>query len=192
MFRTRRTMAPRGADEVTDARSARAAAVTADAPARSALSFDAFYRRDRDGLHRAVAFAVGDHALAGDAVDEAMARAYQHWTRVGDHDDPAGWVYRVAVNWARSAWRRARHLAVGAVGSAADPAAPELQEPPDPALWAAVAALPAGQRDALVLRFVLDWPHERIASALHITPGTARSRVTRGLQRLRADLEVRT
>lgn len=163
--------------------------MTTDVPPRAVLAFEAFYRRERDGLRRAVAFAVGDHGLAGEAVDEAMARAYQRWTRIGGYDDPAGWVYRVAVNWARSGWRRARRLVVGAVP---ETTATPPHDLPDPALWAAVASLPPGQRDALVLRFVLDWPHERIASALDITTGTARSRVTRGLQRLRTDLEVGT
>lgn len=174
---------------MTDGGTTRAAAVTGAVPSRVAVPFESFYRGDREGLRRAVAFAIGDHALAGEAVDEAMTRAYQRWTRVGGYDDPAGWVYRVAVNWARSRWRRARRLVAI---PAPESAAARPSDLPDPALWAAVAALPDGQRDAIVLRFVLDWPHERIAAALDITPGSARSRVTRGLQRLRADLEVGT
>lgn len=149
-------------------------------------SFEAFYRRDRDGLHRALAFALGDPRLAGEAVDEAMARAFERWSRIGGYEDPAGWVYRVALNRGRSVWRRTRRLVPGRVPDRG------LRDPerPDPALWAAVAALPEAQRDAIVLRFVLDWPHDRIAVALDIATSTARSRVTRGLQRLREELEA--
>lgn len=155
-------------------------------PVAAASSFEAFHVGERDRLLRALALALGDVDLAGEAVDEAMARAYQRWATVGGYEDPAGWVYRVATNWARSVWRRSRRVAPGrppeVASSAGDPV------PSDPALWAAVAALPAGQRDTVVLRFVLDWSHERIATATGVTPGTARSRLSRGLETLRAQL----
>lgn len=164
----------------TSTRSAAAARTVRTSP-----RFEDFYVRDRAGLHRALSFALGDPQLAGEAVDEAMTRAYQRWDRISRYDDPAGWVYRVGLNWGRSAWRRAGRVRPGPVPDDARAGA----ELPDPELWAAVARLPEGQRDAIVLRFVLDWPHERIARALGITASSARSRVTRALQQLRSDLE---
>ena len=62
----------------------------------------------RDRLYRAVALAVGDVGLASDAIDEAMTRAFIHWDRIGAYSSPEGWVYRVAMNVARSALRRSR------------------------------------------------------------------------------------
>ncbi|MBW3620060.1 MAG: sigma-70 family RNA polymerase sigma factor [Actinobacteria bacterium] len=165
----------------TSTRRTGAPAHVADAP-----SFESFYRGERDGLHRALTFAVGDHRLAGEVVDEAMVRAYERWSRIGRYDDPAGWVYRVAMNRARSLWRRSRWVRPG------DP--PDRERPvaelPDPELWAAVAALPRGQRDAVVLRFVLDWSYDRIGEALGVATSTARSRVARALPMLREDLEA--
>lgn len=161
--------------------------VKARAPSTPAApGFEAFHAVERDRLLGALAFALGDVVLAGEAVDEAMARAYQRWATVGRYEDPAGWVYRVATNWARSVWRRSQWIASGPLPDVPSPSGGSTL--PDPHLWAAVAALPDGQRDTVVLRFVLDWSHERIATALGVTPGTARSRLSRGLEALRAQL----
>jgi DNA-directed RNA polymerase specialized sigma24 family protein len=49
----------------------------------------------------------------------------------------------------------------------------------------ALAALPAGQRAVLVLRFFEDLDVESTAAALGITTGTVKSQTSRGLDRLR-------
>ena len=69
-------------------------------------SFEAFYRSTRPRIFRAIALALGDSDLALDATEEAMTRAAEQWREVGGFDNPAGWVYRVALNWARSRLRR--------------------------------------------------------------------------------------
>lgn len=149
-------------------------------------SFEDFYAHEQRDLYRALAFSLGDAALAAEAVDEAMARAYARWRKVGAYDNPAGWVYRVALNWARNRFRSRRRISDAGVPDVGrhDP------EPVDPALWRAVASLPVAQRDVVVLRFQLDWSLERIASSLEIPVGTVKSRLNRGLERLRNDLEV--
>lgn len=53
-----------------------------------------------------VTLAVGDTALASEAVDEAMPLAPERWSKVGHYDRPAGWVFRVAINWATSRHRK--------------------------------------------------------------------------------------
>jgi len=67
--------------------------------------FSRFYAASRDELCAAVTMTLGDRQLAVDAVDEALARAAERWGQVAVKDRPAGWVYRVAINWATS-WRR--------------------------------------------------------------------------------------
>jgi RNA polymerase sigma-70 factor (ECF subfamily) len=71
-------------------------------------SFEAFYGAEVDRLYRALAVTLGDHHVGREAVDEAMARACARWRIVGGYDQPGGWVYRVALNWARSRWRKVR------------------------------------------------------------------------------------
>lgn len=149
--------------------------------------FEGFYRSERPGLYRALALTLGDPDLAAEAVDEAMARAYQRWRRVCGYDNPAGWVYRVGLNWAISRSRkRGRVVTVAAVHDergCTDPA------PPDDDLTAAVAALPDKQRQVVVLRYHLDWSIDKIGAALALPAGTVKSRLHRGLAALRENLE---
>lgn len=154
----------------------------------SAPDFEAFYRSERSGLYRALALTLGDADLAREAVDEAMVRAFPRWGRLRSYDNPAGWVYRVALNWATSRLRgRRRSVTVPDVGDR--PGGREPQ-PPDDRLSRAVAGLPEHQRAAVVLRFHLDWPLEQIAAALGVPTGTVKSRLHRGLAAIRDDLEV--
>jgi len=160
---------------------------------RSESSFDGFWLRERDPIRRALTFTLGDAELAADCVDEAMVRAFVRWHRVGHLEDPAGWVFHVAMNVARSALRKRR------LRPTFDPADPGIEarapstDLPVPAveLWEAVAALPIQQRAVVVLRFYLDWPLERIAGAVKAPVGTVKSRLHRALHALE-HLEVAT
>jgi len=149
--------------------------------------FTAFWRAERDHLYRALCLTVGDADLAADSVDEAMARAWQRWNRIGAYERPEAWVFRVAHN-ASVSWRRKR---------ARRPVRPieELDQPVidgvgDPDLLAAVQELPPGLRATVVLRFLLDWPADQVAEALGIAPGTVRSRTHRALEKLQQMREV--
>ena len=154
--------------------------------------FEAFWSRERDRIRLALLLTLNDAPLAAEAVDEAMARAYPRWSRVSSLRDPAGWVFRVGLNWARSSLRK-RGLRPTLSVEALDRAAGGEQDLPatDGALWAAVARLPVKQRAVIVLRFYLDWPLEQIAEALEIPPGTVKSRLHRALKALGSTKEVR-
>ncbi len=99
------------------------------------VGFDGFYRLHRDRLYRALAMTTRDSEVAIEAVDEAMTRASERWDVVGTYDNPAGWVYRIALNWAPSVFRRRRF-----VGSTVEDSAWDTL--PDPDVNDAVAALP--------------------------------------------------
>jgi RNA polymerase sigma factor (sigma-70 family) len=147
-------------------------------------SFELFYGTARDTVGRALALTLRDPELAADAVDEAMVRAYQHWPKVSGLDNPAGWAYRVGLNYARSRVRRRRgreHLLHG----------PQHQDPPtvEPAIAGAVGRLPARQRAVVVCRFLLGWSEAETATALGIRPGTVKSRLHRALGALQLELE---
>jgi RNA polymerase sigma factor (sigma-70 family) len=152
----------------------------------SSPTFEHFFAAARSRVYEALALTLRDAELAAEATDEAMVRAYQRWRRVGSLDNPAGWAYRVGLNWARSRQRRAwRSLPVAAI---ADAAGPE-QTPVDDEVAGAVALLPANQRAVVVLRFHLDWSVDQIAVALRVPPGTVKSRLHRALAALRTELE---
>ena len=147
-------------------------------------SFEAFYGKARDTVGRALALTLHDPELAADAVDEAMVRAYQHWPKVSRMDNPAGWAYRVGLNYARTRLRRRRGREDLLHGGA-------HQDPPtiEPAIAAAVARLPTRQRAVVVCRFVLGWSEAETATALGVRPGTVKSRLHRALSVLQVQLE---
>jgi RNA polymerase sigma factor (sigma-70 family) len=149
--------------------------------------FAAFYGRSCTQVHAAVAVTVGDHHLAADAVDEAFVRAAERWGQVSQMDRPAGWVYRVAVNWAtswRRKWSRRPTLPIAALerGQVDDLASVTLAEE--------LAGLPLAQRQMLVLRFVLGYSVAETAVALGVAEGTVKSGVHRARQRLQGETEV--
>jgi len=153
---------------------------------QSGRTFESFYRTEWASVLRAVGFSVGDRDLARECVDEAMTRAYERWDSVAGMDRPAGWVYRVAINQARSRGRR-RSLEERRRPPADGPALP-ADSVADPALAKALADLPLDMRSVIVLRFYLDWSVEDVARALGVAKGTVKSRLHRGLRRLERDL----
>lgn len=153
---------------------------------RSVLDFDSFYTDHRDEIGRALAFTLGDQMLGAEAVDEAMARAYQRWDKVKHYDRPAGWVYRTGLNWGRSSVRSMlrRRRREQLVASDAPQVADALSGA-RPELMAALGQLSIGHRAVVVLRYYCDWSVADTAVALEIAEGTVQSRSARALDELR-------
>jgi RNA polymerase sigma-70 factor (ECF subfamily) len=152
-------------------------------------AFESFYRRERDGILRAVVYALNDPDLAVECIDEAMVRAYERWDDLDGGPNPAGWVFRVAVNLGHNRFRRRRLERTKPPPG--DRTVPET-DVPDPALHRALVALPVDQRAVVVMRFHLDWTMEQMAEALGVAVGTVKSRLHRGLRRLETLLEEET
>ncbi|MEA1903428.1 MAG: sigma-70 family RNA polymerase sigma factor [Actinomycetota bacterium] len=147
-------------------------------------SFESFYSRAGHQVHRAVAVGTGNADLAADATEEAMVRAYERWEKVSVMANPEGWVYVVAMNWARNRLKRRRYrsnLPVPDVGQD-DP------QVPDPKLVATLRRLPVHQREVVVARYLLDMSEADMAKAFGVAKGTIKSRLHRGLEALRKDL----
>jgi RNA polymerase sigma factor (sigma-70 family) len=149
-----------------------------------AASFETFYSSSRPRIFRAVALVLGNTDVALDATEEAMTRAAERWRVVGRYDNPSGWVYRVALNWARSHLRR---LARERGALEFEPG--YEQRLPDPELIDAVMTLPTGYRAVIVARFFLDWSVDETARVLQIPEGTVKTRTHRALKRLRKVIE---
>ena len=135
--------------------------------------------------YRAGYAVLGRRAAAEDCAQEAMARALARWHRVEDH--ATAWVARVATNLAldrvrklerqRQGRRQARPAAVD------DPVALRRHD-----LVRALRALPARQREAVVLRYIVDLSEVETARAMSCAVGTVKSAASRGLDRLRTTL----
>jgi RNA polymerase sigma-70 factor (sigma-E family) len=122
--------------------------------AASDTEFGDFMSARWPGLVRLGYGLTGDRQAAEDLAQTALARAYAAWPRVRRADDPDAYVRRILLNVNRSRLRPRRFTEQ----LTADP--PD-HGTPDPAgarddrsaLMAAMAALPAGQRAVVVLRY---------------------------------------
>lgn len=149
--------------------------------------FSQFWGRQRDALYRALAVTLGDSRLADEAVDEAMARAWEHWPKVRDYEQPAAWVYRVAFNWATS-WRRKMTRRPTRPTGALDRGIEDRVADVD--LEDGLAALRPADRRLIVLRYYLEFTPSEIAHALGVPAGTVRSQLSRAMAALRVEMEA--
>ena len=146
-------------------------------------------------LRRKAFLLCGDWAAADDLVQDVLVAMYPRWSRIvrGGHVD--AYANRVLfgkhVDARRRPWRRERSF--DTVPDSVDPTsegAIAAVEERDGPLVAALAALPAGQRAVVVLRFTDDLSVEGIAQVLGIPAGTVKSRLSRGIETLRAHLDA--
>jgi RNA polymerase sigma-70 factor, ECF subfamily len=147
--------------------------------------FDAFYAGCGPRLVRQLHAMTGDLSEAQDCVQEAFARAWQRWDRVGHYDDPAAWVRTVAWRCAVSRLRRVRAGARALRRHGPAPDVPALS-PDHVALVRALAQLPAEQRRALVLHHLADLSVEQVAAETGAPAGTVKARLSRGRTALAA------
>ena len=157
---------------------------TGSIDAVASQAFADFYRATRDPVGRALALTLGDAHLAADAVDEAMARAYARWTKIGAYDNPGGWVYRVGLNWATSVRTRRRRQPE----PLADPGPADIGALSEPTVRLALDSLDVKHRSVVVCRYYLGLSEAETASALGTRPGTVKSRLHRALRLLQSRL----
>jgi RNA polymerase sigma-70 factor (sigma-E family) len=149
--------------------------------------FEEFVVARTAALSRTAYLLVGDHQLAEDLLQVALARLATRWDRVRD-GAPEAYLRRVMVNELTSWWRRRRYHE----RPAADLPEPAAATDPAPAVLRrmvvgrALAGLTAQQRMVLVLRFYEDLSEVETASVMGCAVGTVKSRTHAALARLRA------
>jgi len=147
--------------------------------------FREFVQARSPSLSRHAYLLTGDHQLAEDLLQSALASTYRHWRRVRG-DNPEAYVRRAMYHQHISWWRRRRvpeQLS----------AAPRETAQADPAeatalrlsLAQALSRLSAKQRAVLVLRFYGDLTEAQAADVLGIGVGTAKRHAHDALRRLR-------
>lgn len=124
------------------------------------------------------------------------------WIRVvraaGDFDPGqrfAPWLYRIVVNLLRDAARRRKAMPVAPTADGVLPERGSRERPADElvaasqearALHRAIASLPEGQRDVLLLRWIEGLGEREVAEAVGIPPGTVKSRLHHAMKNLRS------
>lgn len=142
----------------------------------------------------ALVLSTGDRPLAEDLAQEALVRVCERWDQVQHMASPEGWVFTVAMNLARSWWRRAgRAVAATARLQTHQDLAPDVLLP-DVAQrdWVrqAVADLPTRQRQVVALRFGADLSVVETAEVMGCAEGTVKSLTAKATARLRQVLSV--
>ena len=133
----------------------------------------------------AVALVSGSRPAAEDAVQEALARAWERGERGERIESPRAWVMTVALNLVRSGLRRRRaerqaRTRLGEGRSTAQPSTTEDRVD----ISRALSALPRRQREATVLRYYLDLHVAEIAAILRINQGTVKTTLFRARRAL--------
>lgn len=134
---------------------------------------------------------LGNRPGAEDVVQEAFYGLYRRWPKLSDPAKAVPYLRTSVVNGCRSALRR-RWLPQGRPvrepdAVSAEAAVLSLEERRHVAR--ALRSLPRRQQEALVLRFYLGLSAEESAAAMHISTGTVRSAISRGLASLHRILE---
>jgi RNA polymerase sigma-70 factor (ECF subfamily) len=160
---------------------------------------------DRDAFSELVAVTVGrltavarmilrDEYAAQDAVQEAYVRAWRSLPGLRDPDAFDGWIRQVLVRQCYEAGRRRKRAGTSEIRLTPD-AEPVIHG----AEWAVgvhdqlergLARIPTEQRVAIVLVYYLDLPLADAAQAMGVPVGTAKSRVSRAIQALRAAIDA--
>jgi DNA-directed RNA polymerase specialized sigma24 family protein len=143
-------------------------------------SFEDFFVRSEPRLRAAFTSLYGPD-MGREATAEAMAWAYEHWSRLRDMEHRVAYLYRVGQSRTRRLRRPRRSFTAVPVA-----ALPDV----DPRLPAALAALPERQRVAVTLVHGHDWTHADVAALMKVTPSTVATHVARALAQLRIALEV--
>lgn len=135
---------------------------------------------------------AGNRTDAEDLLQTALTKTYLAWDRINEPSALDGYVRRIMVNVHISWWRKRKldeyptdelpELAVDDHTSAS-----EVHD----ALQRALTRLPRRQRAAVVLRYYADLPETAVAEILDVSVGTVKSTVSRGVEKLRRDHQLR-
>ena len=146
------------------------------------------FRAHYAGLWRLATLLLGDPAAAEEAVQEAFARTYAGWWRLRRPDAAHGYLRAAVVNECRSRGRRRSREDRGnrlTWAGERDPSPWQGEQVGEVlAVLEAVRALPARQREAVVLRYYEDLPEAAIARAMGCTVGTVKSQLAKARRTL--------
>ena len=149
---------------------------------------------------RRLALVLCGAADADEAAQDAFVKAWYGLDRFRDGSPFRPWLLRIVANEARNrrraSGRRSGHELRFAAdrasgGAAPSPEAAVLATDRRRAVGAALAELPARQRDVVACRYLLGLDEAETAGVLGLPRGTVKSRAARGLARLRSLLPER-
>ncbi|GGM08877.1 SigE family RNA polymerase sigma factor [Nakamurella endophytica] len=154
-------------------------------------AFSSYVAARRDRVRRIAFLLCGDWHRADDLTQTAFVKLYGAWDKVRDRGALDAYVrsclVRAVVDESRRPWRRERSVDVLPEVAGLDDLAERVVD--RDRVRAALAAVPPGQRTALVLRYFEGLDVAATAAALGCSEGTVKSQTARGLAALKRELE---
>jgi RNA polymerase sigma factor (sigma-70 family) len=160
-------------------------------------AYEVLVRTYQDLAYRTAYLIAGAAADAEDAAQEGFVKA---WYAIGRFRHGAAfrpWLLAIVANEARNRRRSHRRRDDLALRAATDRPSGDAAPSPEGAalereqrrlLLAAVNRLPERDREVIAARFFLELSERETAAVLGCRPGTVKSRISRALGRLRAEL----
>jgi RNA polymerase sigma-70 factor (sigma-E family) len=154
--------------------------------------FEGFVKANGDRLLHTAYGLCGDWQQAEDLVQSVLVRIVSRWDRITG--DPLGYAYRCLVRANIDRWRVARRrpevvtdpASIAALGSSAEHRSTTTVD--GLGVLEFLRALPTRQRAIVVLRYLQDLSESQTADALGISVGAVKSGASRGLARLRIEM----
>lgn len=153
--------------------------------------FEALYRASRDDVYAYVATLLGDRAAAEDVTALAFERAYRRRATFDRRrGEERGWLFGIARNAALDELRRRRRVA----SLSSEPGTEDGERSVDDgaevslrrtAVRAALAQLPAREREVVALKFHAGLRNTEIAGVLGVSESAAGTLLYRAMQKLR-------
>lgn len=153
-----------------------------------------------DVLRRNAIRMAGDESTGEDLLHDALLRAWMHFDKFEAGTNFKAWMFRILTNLFINSYRRSvRRPTVGleaaeatnaaelAIDLAASPSEDGLEGASD-TMKRAVARLPHGYRDVLILVAIGDMSYAEVAEQLGIPIGTVMSRLFRARELMKAEL----
>jgi RNA polymerase sigma-70 factor (ECF subfamily) len=181
---------PGGGSEFERARrAADERALGAAAAGGSAPAFETLYRTHIGNVYGLCLRMTANPTIAEDCAQDAFVQAWRSLPVFEARSSFGTWLHRIAVNAVLARGRRREEL-LGRDASAEESVAETLPDPTSPDAGAAIdlehaiAQLPPGARQALVLVGIYGYSHEEAAAMLGIAIGTCKSQLHRARQLL--------
>jgi RNA polymerase sigma-70 factor (sigma-E family) len=161
---------------------------TITAEADSAVT--ALYADHYRSLVRLAALLVPDAATADEVVQDSFAAMHGAWRQLRDHDKALSYLRQSVVNRSRPALRHQVMADRGAPVPGIPGTGQRVITPPErPAVVSALRALPAPQREALVLRYYADLSEAQTAATMGISSRAVKSHTAHAMTALRTVLD---
>jgi RNA polymerase sigma factor (sigma-70 family) len=146
-------------------------------------AFEEVFHESRADMLRTAYLIVGSYAIAEELVQEAFLRVFHRFDTI---ENPGGYLRTTVVRLCLQT-RDRRVMEAGRLAESFEP--PVTGEPVIDEMWDLLARIDPQRRAVLVLRFYNDMTTPELAHVLGWREATVRTRLHRGLNDLRRELE---